>query len=78
MKASFTGNKLTVEVDLDLSKASRSGNSTILATSRGQQFIGNYKGRPTYLQLNVMQIGETGQEIELVGEVPKKPVGKAA
>lgn len=74
MKATITtdnaGNPvLKVEVALTENKQSRSGNSTIVATSRGQQFIGNVKGKPTYLQLNVMQMQETGGGLEVSNEI---------
>lgn len=56
---------LRIEVPLTESKQSRSGNSTVMATTRGQQFIGNIKGKPTYLQLNVMQMGEAGGGLQV-------------
>lgn len=64
MKIKIEGDELVVRAPLTLVKASRSGNSTIIATSRGQQYIGQYNGRPTYLQLNVMQMeGAGGNEV---------------
>jgi hypothetical protein len=72
MKAKFDPdtNVLTISTDLNLHKTSRSGNSTIIATTRGQQYIGKVNGKDTYLQLNVMQMDVAGGgfEIEGVGE----------
>lgn len=60
---------LNIEVPLTLTKQSRSGNSTVIATTRGQQFIGQINGKETYLQLNVLQMETTGGlEIEGQGE----------
>jgi hypothetical protein len=60
---------LQIEVPLTLAKQSRSGNSTVIATTRGQQFIGKINGQDTYLQLNVLQMETTGGlEIKRVKE----------
>lgn len=80
MKVQIEGNTLTVETTLDMTKPSRSGNSTIIATTRGQQFIGMYNGRPTYLQLNVMQMdsGAVGTGFEVIEKKGPQRAPKAA
>lgn len=87
MKITIENDELVIRTPLDLKKASRSGNSTILATTRGQQYVGNVDGQPTYVQLNVMQMptGAAGgglfevknDQDKEVGSVRKAP-GRAA
>lgn len=79
VELSADGRQLSIETELDLNKPSRSGQSTILATTRGQQYVGNINGKPTYVQLNVMQMDSGaagGGVVELVS--PKKAPGRAA
>lgn len=70
MKVKLKGNTLSIETELNSVGASRSGRSTMLATTHGQQYIGNVNGKPTYLQVNVMQMesGAAGSgTFELIG-----------
>lgn len=84
MKVKLEGETLVIEAPLSMNKPSRSGNSTIVATTRGQQYIGRFHGKDTYLQLNVMQMETTGG-LEVSGTegsteitAPKKAPGRAA
>jgi hypothetical protein len=83
MNAKLTSDKhgnaiLTVEVPLTESKPSRSGNSTIIATTRGQQLIGKVRGKATYLQLNVMQIDEADGGLHVEQEESTPTTRRAA
>lgn len=55
MKVRLEGNELSIRVPLTEGKASKSGKSIVLASTRGQQVVGKWEGRPITLQLNVMQ-----------------------
>jgi hypothetical protein len=56
MKVKIENSELTIRVPLNAEGTlSRSGKSSVLASSRGQQFIGKFEGKPIFLQLNVLR-----------------------
>lgn len=67
---------LRLEVKLDMAKQSRSGNSTVIATTRGQQLIGKVNGRDTYLQLNVTQVEPGSSEVQIEDKTASADTGR--
>lgn len=65
------GKELQITVPLSENKRSRTGKSTIVASSGGNYPIGKINGKPTFLQLNVMQ-----SESDFTGSAIGPNVGK--
>lgn len=91
MKVEITKDKATgleslhIDVPLTENKQSRTGNSVVIASSKGQQHIGKVRGKDTYLQLNVMQMEGASGGLEVVrgpedeqDEARRKPAQRAA
>lgn len=56
IKTKFEDSELTIRVPLNQAGTrSRSGSTYVIGTSQGNQYIGDWNGKPTYLQVNVLQ-----------------------
>lgn len=81
MKAEIKGDELIIRAPLGQLRPSRSGNTLVLASSKGNRYAGEYKGKPVNFQLNVFthteELEGTG-EGQVMEEEQRKPVRRVA